>query len=90
VILYDAFSLGYGPIDVVWSLLLFAVGGAAGLPALVVWCLLLGGLTCVVSMIRSQGLFGDDDPSEVKPGIRGPITYAGPGSLGGTESAIRR
>jgi hypothetical protein len=27
-----------------------------------------------------------DDPVTV----RGPVTYAGPGSLGGTESALRR
>jgi hypothetical protein len=40
--------------------------------------------------VRSQGLFGGREPPEVKPAIRGPMTYAGPGSLGGTESALRR
>jgi len=27
---------------------------------------------------------------EAEVTIRGPLTYAGPGSLGGTESALRR
>jgi len=31
---------------------------------------------------------GRESPSEVT--VRGPVTYAGPGSLGGTESALRR
>jgi hypothetical protein len=88
--LYYMIALGYGPPSLVWNLLLFAVGGAAGLPALVAWCLLLGCLVSVVSVIRSQGLYGGDEPPPVKPTIRGPITYAGPGSLGGTRSALRR
>jgi Peptidase family M28 len=90
VALYYAFALGYGPLELIWNGLLFAVGGAPGLPALVIWCLLLGCLACVLAVVRSQGLFGGREPPEVKPAIRGPITYAGPGSLGGTESALRR
>ena len=88
--LYFMIALGYSPPSLVWNLLLFAVGGGAGLTALVAWCLLLGCLVCVVSVIRSQGLYGDEAPPEAKPKIRGPITYAGPGSLGGTKSALRR
>jgi hypothetical protein len=29
-------------------------------------------------------------PEDIPVTVRGPVTYAGPGSLGGTESAIRR
>jgi len=29
-------------------------------------------------------------PEEMPVTVRGPITYAGPGSLGGTKSALRR
>jgi hypothetical protein len=29
-------------------------------------------------------------PDEERPRTRGPSSYAGPGSLGGTESALRR
>ena len=88
--LYYMIALGYSPPDLIWSLLLFAVGGGAGLPALVVWCLLLGCLASVVSVIRSQGLFDERRPPDDRPAIRGPMSYAGPGSLGGTESALRR
>jgi hypothetical protein len=88
--LYFMIALGYSPPSLVWNLLLFAVGGAAGLTALVVWCLLLGCLVSVVSVIRSQGLYGGEAPPEAKPRTRGPLTYAGPGSLGGTKSALRR
>jgi hypothetical protein len=90
VALYYMIALGYGPPSLVWNLLLFAVGGGAGLPALAAWCLLAGCLVSVVAVIRSQGLYGGDEPAEVKPTIRGPITYAGPGSLGGSGSALRR
>ena len=86
---YYMFALGYSPTSLVWNWLLFAVGGGAGLPALTAWCLLAGCLVSVVAVIRSQGLYSGDEPEEVKPTIRGPITYAGPGSLGGTESALR-
>jgi hypothetical protein len=30
----------------------------------------------------------DEGPQDVT--VRGPVSYAGPGSLGGTESALRR
>jgi hypothetical protein len=29
-------------------------------------------------------------PEQAPVTVRGPVTYAGPGSLGGTESALRR
>ncbi len=88
--LYYMIALGYGPLDAAWSLLLFAVGGGAGLAALVVWCLLLACLASVLSVVRSQGLFDDAGTPDDRPAIRGPMSYAGPGSLGGTESALRR
>jgi hypothetical protein len=90
VALYYALALDYGPLDLVWTALLLAAGGGLGLPALVAWCLLLGALACVVSVIRARrSLSGPDKPDD-RPRIRGPVTYAGPGSLGGTESALRR
>jgi hypothetical protein len=88
--LYLMIALGYGPVSLVWNVLLFAVGGGAGLPALVAWCLLAACLISVVSIVRSRARFGPDAAPEVKPSTRGPITYAGPGSLGGTRSALRR
>ena len=74
----------------VWSAVLFAAGGGLGLPALVAWCLLAGALVCVLSVVRHRGPLARAEPPEPGPRIRGPVTYAGPGSLGGTESALRR
>ncbi|HVE69007.1 MAG TPA: hypothetical protein VNB64_10545 [Solirubrobacteraceae bacterium] len=90
VALYYAIALGYGPLDMVWSAVLFAAGGGLGLPALVAWCLLAGALVCVLSVVRHRGPLARAEPPEPGPRIRGPVTYAGPGSLGGTESALRR
>jgi hypothetical protein len=43
-----------------------------------------------VVIVNARG--GPSQPEEPEPraAIRGPLTYAGPGSLGGTESALRR
>jgi hypothetical protein len=91
VVLYYALALGYGPLDVVWNGLLIAVGGHVGVLGVAAWCVLLGCLVSVVAIIRAQESFlPDGRPPDVKPSTRGPITYAGPGSLGGTESALRR
>lgn len=90
VVGYYALALGYGPLDLPWTVLLLAAGGAVGLPALVVWCLLLGCLVCVLAVIRAREPLRGPEPPEPGPRIRGPVSYAGPGSLGGTESALRR
>ena len=91
VVLYYALALGYGPLDLLWTALLLAAGGALGLPALAAWCVLAGCLVCLLSVVRARGpLGGPPAPPEPGPRIRGPVTYAGPGSLGGTESALRR
>jgi hypothetical protein len=43
-------------------------------------------MLCVTQPAAPRGLSSDD--FEIT--IRGPMSYAGPGSLGGTESALRR
>ena len=51
--------------------------------------MLLGLLGAVTAIARS----GEEEPprlAEEGPSIYGPGAYAGPGSLGGTESALRR
>ena len=46
---------------------------------------------CVVSDGRARAAARPAEPVGDTPiTVRGPITYAGPGSLGGTESALRR
>jgi hypothetical protein len=90
VVLYYALALGYGPLDLAWTALLLIAGGALGPPTLAAWCLLAGCLACLVSVLRARDPFDVAEPPEPRPRTRGPVTYAGPGSLGGTESALRR
>jgi hypothetical protein len=77
-------DLGIDPI----SYALLVVGSATGS----LWTAALGSLVAgtlvsaaIVSLARAR-LEDADEPVTV----RGPVTYAGPGSLGGTESALRR
>jgi hypothetical protein len=91
VVLYFMLAFGYGPLDLLWNGLLVAVGGQVGLAGVAAWCLLAGCLASVLAIIRAQDPLGEPgQPAEGRPRIRGPLTYAGPGSLGGTESALRR
>lgn len=83
-----ATSLGLGPIEAVWSWVLLIGGGGFGLFSAVEWSLFLG---CAASVIAIAARAARQPRSEPAPvSIRGPITYAGPGSLGGTKSALRR
>jgi hypothetical protein len=89
---FYAHQLALGPGRLVSMTLLLFAGGHIGVFAAVLWSLALG---CAVatailalSPISSIPGLGTDDLDEVT--IRGPLSYAGPGSLGGTESALRR
>jgi hypothetical protein len=87
VVAYYASTLGLGPLDVIWNGLLVVTGGHIGVAMAVEWSVLLGCLASVVAIaVRAQRL---ERPEEMPVTVRGPVTYAGPGSLGGTESALR-
>jgi hypothetical protein len=47
-------------------------------------------LAGVVRVLFARRRLGDDGPAGKSISTRGPLSYAGPGSLGGTESALRR
>jgi Peptidase family M28 len=89
---FYAHQLGLGPGEVAWTAVLLLAGGHVGVLGAMLWSLALG---CVVAGVMLAltptaplpGL-GTDDRNEIT--IRGPSYYAGPGSLGGTESALRR
>ena len=88
VVVEYATSLGLGPLTTVWSWVVLLAGGGIGFVSALLWSVFLG---CVLSVIaialrarRAEG----PEPEPVT--IRGPVTYAGPGSLGGTESALHR
>jgi hypothetical protein len=50
---------------------------------------LLGLFGSTLAIVLARGRGGEPEPPR-GPRLRGPSGYAGPGSLGGTESAIRR
>ncbi|CAN5125343.1 hypothetical protein BH20ACT16_BH20ACT16_12750 [soil metagenome] len=81
-------SLGLGAIDAAWQLVLLTAGGHISLLSVLLWSIAAG---CAVSalLVAAHGRArGRDD--EILITVRGPKSYAGPGSLGGTESALRR
>jgi hypothetical protein len=89
---FYAHQLGLGPGQMAWAAVLLLAGGHVGVPAAALWSL---GFGCAVG----AGVFALKAPAaarvrlpegSAKITIRGPISYAGPGSLGGTESALRR
>lgn len=88
IAVYDAAALGVGPLGLIWTAVLLVVGGHVGLVSALAWSLLLGCFGCVLAVAWSRG-HGDDGVPE-RPTTRGPASYAGPGSLGGTQSALRR
>jgi hypothetical protein len=63
-------------------------GGAVGWATALEWCVLAGCTVCAVLLT----LRAVRQPARAATPItvRGPVTYAGPGSLGGTSSALRR
>jgi hypothetical protein len=88
VLAYWAVSVGLAPVDAAWNLVLMIAGGDLGLLTAVEWSIFLG---CAISSAliiarAARAPHREDTPLT----IRGPVTYAGPGSLGGTESALRR
>jgi hypothetical protein len=94
LVAFYAHQLGYGPGGVAWAAVLLLAGGHVGVLAAAVWSVAAG---CAVAIsLLALTPPGDGDPLGLGPDehseitIRGPLSYAGPGSLGGTESALRR
>lgn len=88
VALVVARALGLGGLDAAWELLLVVAGGHVAPAGVLLWSLLAGCAAGAVQ-IAWHGRVGDR-AEDVPITVRGPRTYAGPGSLGGTESALRR
>jgi hypothetical protein len=88
---YQLFVLGVNPLGGAWYLLLLVIGGQVGVGVVVVASLFLAVLALVVRIIRRDGYAAKATPGvPLPPSTRGPLSYAGPGSLGGTDSALRR
>ena len=85
-------QLGLNPGTLAWMALLLLAGGHVGIGAALLWSL---GLGCAVAaamlaLAGAQAPGGDEPADRDRITIRGPLSYAGPGSLGGTKSALRR
>ena len=89
---FYADQLALGPGRVAWMAVLLLAGGHIGAPAALLWSLAMGCAAATALLAISAGASTSrpaaDDTNEVT--IRGPLSYAGPGSLGGTQSALRR
>ena len=83
-----ALTLGMDPLQAAWSWVLLLGGGGYGLVSAIEWSLFLGCAVSVIPIALSARREPRAQPVPVT--VRGPITYAGPGSLGGTKSALRR
>jgi hypothetical protein len=90
VTLYYLFALSIDPLAGAWYLLLLVTGHAAGPVTVFLGCLMLGALCAAVELVYRTPTPPPDDSGPEGPSVYGPGSYAGPGSLGGTESAIRR
>jgi hypothetical protein len=85
-ILYYGSRLDLGVDPTSYALML--LGAATGSPLTALLFALLAGTLSSVLIERFGGFA--EDAAELPITVRGPASYAGPGSLGGTESALRR
>ena len=86
--LYYATVMGLGPVSGAWNAVLMLAGGDFSVTAALEWSVVLGCVVSLVLMIVRTARRAR--PAEVPITVRGPISYAGPGSIGATKSAIRR
>jgi hypothetical protein len=88
VVAYYGVTFGLSPLGVAWTAVMLIAGQPlSALVGLVAWTVVLG---CVVGAVIVAVRAAGERPEDAPVTVRGPITYAGPGSLGGTESALRR
>jgi Peptidase family M28 len=82
-------QLGLSPGDFAWFCTLLVAGGIVGPLGWAIWSLVLVCLVAALMLaLRGRPAVIPEEPRPIT--VRGPVGYAGPGSLGGTESALRR
>jgi hypothetical protein len=89
VAVYVMLTLGLTPWAFAWSLTVALAGGAIPLATGLSWCVALGVLAGSVFLL-ARASSAAASAAQAPITVRGPAGYAGPGSLGGTESALRR
>ena len=84
------YRLSLGPLSGLWYGFLLVTGHSVGFGASLVGCLLLGCACATIEIAwRTRGTPKEEADDE-GGSLFGPGRYAGPGSLGGTQSALRR
>ena len=89
VLAYELRALRAGPFELARMWLVATAGGHVSAWSALALGALAGCLATLVRILLARRRIAAAAPDE-PPGTRGPATYAGPGSLGGTESALRR
>ena len=91
VTIYYLFALSIDPVAGAWYLLLLVTGHAVAPGMAFVSCVMLGTLCAAAELVyRQPAAPPEEESSPEGPSVYGPGAHAGPGSLGGTESALRR
>jgi Peptidase family M28 len=98
LVVFYAGQLDLGPGGVLHTALLLLAGGRIGVVGVLLWSVAFGCLAAALLLALALPSGGGADGGEPEDGIgrhepitmRGPLSYAGPGSLGGTESALGR
>jgi hypothetical protein len=92
VVLYYMSRLSMNPVEALWYLYLLVTSGAVGVAAALLGCVFVGVTACLIAVMAARARRPPaarmEEPQQ--PTVFGPGGYAGPGSLGGTESALRR
>jgi hypothetical protein len=89
VLAYELRALRSGPLEVARMWLVATAGGHVSAWSALALGALAGCAATLVRVLRARRRIAAAAP-EGRPRTRGPATYAGPGSLGGTESALKR
>jgi hypothetical protein len=90
VAVYYLVELSIDPLEGVWYLLMLVTGDTVGLVTSLVACVMLGVLCGVVEIAARVPEEPEPETPELGRSVYGPGAHAGPGALGGTESALPR
>jgi hypothetical protein len=85
---YALITLGLNPLSGAWYLFLLVTGGHVSVAGALLGCVQAALLGSVIAIAAAR--HPEVEGRAEGPSVRGPQSYAGPGSLGGTSSALRR
>ena len=90
IAVYYLVALSVDPLSGAWYLLMLVTGHSVSVASALIACLMLGALGAAAELVARSPVRPAEEPDASDSPLFGPGTYAGPGSLGGTRSALRR